>query len=249
MTVERVLYDENGNELLSLWRWTNEQALFVKAEGLPDLVPIGSVEEVPGTGQKIFVGERRPKAGQMTLTIGTHGKNHDEAFALQRELMNLAPLIRAYSRVPGGTLEIAGYSSVKRSFQGSAMFGGTVELTLECASPYFWLDAPPQQVLAGQNTVQVGGIAPTGIRLELTASQGVTDPQIVTDAGVTTWHGTLAAGQVFVMDSRRDWIATLDGRDVSLFITGPLPSLEVGTRVLTIPAGLTGKVLWREGEL
>lgn len=247
--IERKLLAADGTELLNLWRWTNEQALFVRSESLPDLQPIGAVHEVAGTGQKIFIGDRRPKAGQISISIGTHGKNHEGAFTLQRELIALAPLIRGYSRVPGGTLRIASYSAVKRSFSGAAQFGGTVELTLECASPYFWQDAPPQSVISGANMIYVGGMAMTGLRLTLTASQTVTDPVMMTDAGQTTWHGVLNAGDVLVMDSREGWTVTKNGIDVSLAVTGPLPMLEAGQRTLAIPAGLSGQLNYMEGNL
>ena len=247
--IERVLLDRDGNELLNLWRWNREQSLYVKAETLPDLVPIGTVEEVPGTGQKIFIGERRPKAGQITLTIGTHGKNHEHAFALQREIAGLAPRIGAYSQVPGGTLGIAGYSSLKRTFQGSAQFGGTVELTLECTDPYFWGPGGTQALAAGANTVTVSGAAPTGVLLELTAAQSVTNPQIMTDAGMTVWEGVLQAGQTLVLDSRTGWDVRLGGVDVSLTVDGPLPLLEPGERTVTLSSGLTGQITWQEGEL
>lgn len=247
--IERVLLDAEGNELLNLWRWTREQALFVKSESLPDLSPIGTFEDVPGTGQRLFIGERRPKAGQLTLSIGTHGKSHEDTFALQRDLLRIAPLIRAYSRIPGGTLKVAGYSTLKRTFSGSPQAGGVVDLTLECASPYFWSPAQKRSVTAGANGIEVGGQARVGVMLTLTASATLTDPAIVGPMGTTTWRGTLNAGQSLTLDSREGWAVTLGGADVSLFVTGPLPYLDAGHNTLTLPAGVTGTLEFMEGEL
>ncbi|MCP2015611.1 hypothetical protein L1280_002779 [Deinococcus sp. HSC-46F16] len=250
--IERILGDREGRELIALHRQTREQVLAVKREGLPDLVPIGGVEEVPGTGQKVFIGERRPRAGQLVVTLGTWGRTHDDAFALQRELVGLADQIGTYTRTPGGTLEIAGVSSVRRSFQGSPQSGGEVELTLECTSPYFWTDVAPRPLVVGApQAVRIGGQAPTGLRVSLTAGgAAVTNPSILSDAGLTIWRSTVPAGQTLTLDSRRGWSATLNGADVSLYVTGPLPHLEPGTRSLTLTApGAAAEVAWREGDL
>ncbi|GAA4002638.1 hypothetical protein GCM10022631_11660 [Deinococcus rubellus] len=247
--IDRVFLDEQGRDLLNLHRWTPEQALFVKGETQPDLVPIGTFEDVPGTGLKVFVGERRPRAGQFAVTLGTHGKNPEEAFALQREIATLAPRIAGYSRTPGGTLSIAGVSKVTRSFTGAAMRGGAVELTLECASPYFWQESKTRTVPVGVVTpVSIGGQARADLRVSITAGgSAVTDPSILSDAGLTTWHSTIPAGQTLMLGGED---VTLSGMDAALTVTGPLPYLEPGFASLTIiAAGATAVIAWKEGEL
>ncbi|WP_261665489.1 hypothetical protein [Deinococcus sp. Marseille-Q6407] len=249
--IERTFLDRAGRPLLDLYRLTNPQALFVTGESLPDLQPIGSTVEVPGSGLKVFVGDSRPRAGQLEVTLATYGQSHGDNFALQREIMSLAPLIGGYSRSPGGTLHIAGYSSVKRTFHGGAQLGGTVTLTLECASPYFWQkEEEPLTIQAGPNTVEVGGVARTGLRLELTAGAApVTHPEIITDAGVTRWLGEVPTGGRLVLDSLHGLTATLNGQPAHLRVSGPVPWLEPGRRTVTLSPGLSGRLTWQEGEL
>ncbi|MDO4264506.1 MAG: hypothetical protein Q4C67_09950, partial [Deinococcus sp.] len=74
--IERTFLDRAGQPLLDLYRLTTPQALFVTGENLPDLQPIGSTVELPGTGLKVFVGDSRPRAGQLEVTLATHGKSH-----------------------------------------------------------------------------------------------------------------------------------------------------------------------------
>lgn len=246
--IDRVFLDEQGRDLLNLHRWTNEQALFVKTETLPDLVPIGTFEDVPGTGMKIFIGERRPKASQFAVTLAAHGKNPDEAWALQREIATLAPLIRGYSRTPGGTLSIAGISKLTRSFTGAAMHKAAVEVTLETASAYFWQESKSRPVATGVAAiVSIGGQARVDLRVSVTAGgSAVTNPSILSDAGLTTWHGTIPAGQILTLDGED---VTLNGVDAALYVTGPLPYLEPGLPGLTIiAAGATAVIAWKEGE-
>lgn len=249
--IERVFEDVDGNTLLSLHRMTREQALWVRSEGLPTLAPIGTYEDVPGTGQRVLIGERRPRAGQLVISLGTSGRDHAGAWGLQRELVALAPLIRRYRREPGGTMDVAGYSAVKRTFSGQAQSGGNVEFTLECASPYFWTDQEATVAVGSAQALSIGGVAPTGLRLTLTAGgAAVTDPRILSDAGLTTWHGTVPAGGVLALDGLSGQPATLNGVDVSLYLTGPLPHLEPGDRTVTVTApGASAKLNWREGEL
>lgn len=247
--IDRVFLDAQGADLLNLYRWTPEQALFVKTETLPDLVPVGTFEDVPGTGMKIFIGERRPKAGQFAVTLAAHGKNPDEAWALQREIANLAPLIRGYSRTPGGTLSIAGVSKVTRSFTGAAMHKAAVELTCETASPYFWQESKSRAVATGSVVaVSIGGQARADLKVSITAGgSAVINPSILSDAGLTTWHGTIPAGGALVLDGED---VTLNGVDAALYVTGPQPYLEPGTPTLTIAAaGASAVIAWKEGEL
>lgn len=248
----RTFLDAAGGVLLDLYRLTPEQALLVKSETLPGLTPIGAFEEIPGTGLKVFVGERRPRAGQLEITLTTAGRRHEDAFALQRELLRIVPDIRAYSRVPGGTMDIAGASQVTRTITGSAQVAGAVAMTLECASPYFWADREPVTVPTGTpQPVDVGGVADTGLRVTITAGgSAVTDPSIRTDAGLTTWRGVIPAGGSLVLDSLNGWSVTLGGVDVDLFVTGPAPALTPGERTVTVTApGAVATLQWREGDL
>lgn len=243
--------DEAGQTLLALHRVTREQALLVRSETLPDVNPIGTVEDVPGTGLKVLSGGRGARAEQVTVVIGTHGRTHHDAFALQQEILRAVPLIHGYSRVPGGTMDITA-ASARRELSGGAQSNGTVTLTMTCASPYFWVDTDEWDVPVGTpQTVDVRGMADTGVRLTLMAGAApIVDPSVLTDAGLTTWHGTVPAGGVLVMDSRREWTVTLNGADAGLTVTGPLPALSPGERSVTVTAvGGAATLQWREGRL
>ena len=256
--IERVFHDERGEVLLPLYRMTHEQALFTRSESFSALQPAGSFEEVPGLGRKVFVGERRPRAGQIEISLGTYGKTHEDAFALQRELLSIAPLIAAYSRSPGGTMEIAGVSEIKREFRGSAQFGGAVTLTLECASPYFWQEEQTQALPAGRaGPVVVGGMARTGLRVRIRAGEaGILHPSIHSDAGLTRWLGLIPPGGELVIDNLHGghlvtlFPASGPGVTAHLKLTGPFPYLDPGIRTVTVDAPEGDIALtWKEGLL
>lgn len=149
-------------------------------------------------------------------------------------------------------MAIEGYSSIERSFSGSAQFGGEVKLTLQTASPYFWQDERTEAVPVGVPApVSVGGAAITGLRIKITAGAApVTDPSILSDAGLTIWHGTVPAGGTLLIDGLDGWNVSLGGIDVARYVTGPMPYLENGERSITITApGAAAEITWIEGEL
>lgn len=251
--IDRIWLDGEGRPLLTLHRMTQAQALWVRTEDLPEVRPVGTVEEVPGTGVNVYVGESLLVAGDYTVSVGTAGQTHADAFALQREVMRFAVQARAVQRTGEGVLHLARFTGIKRSFKGSALLGGQVDVTFRAAVPYWITAERVQDVAVGQATsVYVAGAMRAALRVTITAgSAAVTNPSILSDAGLTTWLGTLAAGQVLVIDGCPGrWAVTAAGADASLRLTGPQPYLEAGNRSVTIAAaGATAQIEWQEGEL
>lgn len=238
--------------LLPLWRDTGEQRLGLAAENLPELTAIGTVEPVPGTGLKVFVGERRFKAGPLTVTIGTLGRRAADGWALQREIIGLLPHVRGYWHSLAGTLKLAGCTVAKRSLTGPYEPGGQIEIALEPKSPYFWQTEQGAGIIpGGPQPVTVDGVARTPLRVAITAGTApITDPRVLSDAGETRWQGTVPAGQTLVIDGGAGPRALLGGLDVSLYLLSPLPYLEPGERTITVTApGATCTAYWQEGTL
>lgn len=250
--IERIFLDGDGSPLLNCYRMTKEQALFVRAEDLPEVRPVGGVEEVAGTGVKVYAGPELLTSGEYTISLGTHGKTHGDAFSLQREVMRWAIRARAVLRTGGGVLHLAHFTSIKRSFKGSAMLGGQVDVTFAPATP-FWIVAERVQEVSsvGPTAVFVDGQMRSALRLTLTATSTVTNPSILSDAGLTTWLGTLQPGETLLIDGRPGhWAVTVNGADKALQLTGPQPYLEPGSRTLTLSApNCTALIEWKEGEL
>ena len=116
--------DADGAPLLQLYRQTAQQTMVMKSEGMPEITTSGQVITTPFTGIKLFVGSAALVAGSYTMTIGTYGQRHQDAFDLQRELMRAAMKTAYISRNPGGALSIAAFSRISRSFRGDAQLGG-----------------------------------------------------------------------------------------------------------------------------
>lgn len=253
MSIERVLLDGAGNPLLNLWRLTADQALFVSADGEkpPEIQPVGTVEEVAGTGIRLYAGPDAVKGGAYTLAIGTHGRTHADMAALQHEVLRAAVKTRAIQRTEMGTLFIARFSRITRSWRGSAQLGGAVEVAFEVASPYWWSDLKTQALTAGQTgTVNVSGNAPTGVRITFTPSQSVTNPTFTTAGGVTRLLGTYGAGSVIVVDGQPGvWTVTVNGVDQALKLDGPQPLLLPGSNAVTVSGAGAVQLAWREGYL
>lgn len=244
--IERVLLNGQGEELLSLFRHSEAEALLPLEEGLPDILPVGQVQDIAGTGIKMFVGGDQLTAGSYSLTLGTYGRSHMDNFSLQRTVMQAAVQTRAIRR-SGLTLPIARFASIKRTFHGGAQLSGRVTVEFVPTTPY-WLTAERRQLLeTGQNTVHVDGMARAPLRVSFVGP--VTDPSVTTDAGVTTWLGTVPSGRELVIDARPGvWTAALDGdRTAALRLNGPQPYLNPGSRTVSVthPATLE----WQEGEL
>ncbi|EYB68938.1 hypothetical protein DEIPH_ctg013orf0046 [Deinococcus phoenicis] len=234
---------------LDLQRWTVDEALQLTDEGLPDLAPVGTVQDVPGTGLRLYVGGEGLRAGTYTVTVAAHGRTPALALRLQHEVVRAATLTR-FVRRGGAELPIARFSRISRKWRGNWQVGSAVDVAFEASSPYWLLPVVTVPLVAGANTVKVEGDGPVSPRLSLTASQTVTNPQITTDAGVTRWLGTLNAGQTLVIDATPGvWSVTVGGLDVRLGLQGPQPLLQAGTRAVTLGANLSGVLTYRPGVL
>ncbi|GGO32736.1 hypothetical protein [Deinococcus humi] len=249
--IERTLLDADQRPLLVCWRNTDEQALYVKEEGLPEVTPVGVIEDVGATGVRIYVGGDALRGGEYSLTLGTLGKDHAPLFDLQRTVMYAALRTRFIRR----NLEtlLVHPLRVKRTIRGSAQNGGQVEAQFAARVP-FWL--APERFM----TVTPGVPVPIGIsgqmtvypRIEIKAgNSAVVSPSILSDAGLTTVLSTIAAGQTLVLDARPgQWAVTLNGVDISRLLSGPQPYLLTGDRLLTVSApGSLISMTWQEGNL
>lgn len=251
--IDRTLLDAQGRDLLTLERRTLEQAMHVRAEGLPELSPVGEFVDVPGTGVRLYVGGDAIKGGAYTLSVGVFGRTHSDAFDLHREVMRAAMQARAVQRSDGGVLRLARFSKVGRAFTGSAQQGGTVDATWEVASPYWW--GPPVKVpvnVGVPHPLHLNSDAPTPLRITIDGgAQSVTQPSILSDAGLTRWLGTMPPyAQLIINGQPGLWSVTLNGVHVETKLTGPQPFLKGGDTHLTITAaGATAHVIYQEGLL
>lgn len=251
--IDRTLLDAQGRDLLTLERRTLEQAMHVRAEGLPELSPVGEFVDVPGTGVRLYVGGDAIKGGAYTLSVGVFGRTHSDAFDLHREVMRAAVQARAVQRSDGGVLRLARFSRVSRAFTGSAQQGGAVDATWEVASPYWWTPERTLNIPEGQPTpVLNAGEALAPLRVTITAGGApVTQPSILTDMGLTRFLGTVPPGATLTIDGLPGrWSTTLDGADAHLKLTGPQPALLPGERTVTVTApGSAVQLAYQEGRL
>ena len=245
--------DADGNPLIELYRVTPEQTMVMKSESMPEINPSGQVITVPFTGIRLFVGSSALVAGAYTMNIGTYGRKHSDAFALQKELMIAAQRTAFIVRNPGGSLPIASFSKITRSFKGDAQLGGEVQVVFEPSEAY-WL-TPMQTIFPLVNTgtpLTVSGSRTTPVGFSL-FNNGAPFANMVlyTDAGATQFLGTIPTGSTFRIDSRPGfYTVTLDGLDVSTQLSGPQPYLKPGDRAIYINA-IAGicTLTWQEGDL
>ncbi|WP_181392027.1 hypothetical protein [Deinococcus irradiatisoli] len=246
------MLNADGEVLLGLYRFDGSNALFTKSESLPDVTPVGQVEEVPGTGLRIYTGPELLRAGTLTLTLGTHGRTHSDLTALHDTVLRAAIQTAGYQRI-NGVLPIAHFSKITRVYQGSAQLGGQIDVTFEAAGPYFLGPEKTETVLNGSPTLLYNnGAGRAALRVEITAgASAVVNPSILTSAGLTTWVGTVPAGQTLTLDGAVGvWSVTLGEVDVSLSLTGPQPYLDEGECTVTLTAaGASALLAWQEGGL
>ena len=228
--------------------------LGIKDEELPELRPVGSVEQVAGTGSTIYSGADELTAGTYKVTVALFrpGITRSEQSLLLREVQRAAVRTRGVLK-DGRVLPITRFTSVKASRRAAVGLGAEVEATFQPAVPYWLSDPERVGITPGTpQSVSVGGDAPVPLTVRITAgAQPVTNPEVQTDAGLTRWLGTVPAGQTLALDARPGvWAVTLGGQDVRLRLTGPQPLLRPGDRALLVTApGATVDIEYREGWL
>lgn len=254
------LLDKDRTPLFSLYgspfdpvtgQWTDAPGHWgVTERGGVDIRPEGQVQAIPGTGTSVFVGSGALLAGEYRLKVGVVGvQDRTALYGLLREFKYA--FLRARWVDDGGYhLPLARFTRVTDT-QYPHPSRAEVEVTYQAATPFWY--APEESVLVteGVTDLEVPGEAPVPLRVTLTASQDTVNPGIRTDAGETTWKGTLQAGQSLVIDGTPGvWRVTVGGVDQRLKLTGPQPRLNPGTTfVLVTGAGLSGSVAFRPGAL
>ena len=224
----------------------------VLEETLFELKSQGSVETVPQTGARVYAGYDALVPGQYSVTIGIWAGSRTDQARLRSEVVQDAR--RCRSVVSGGlTLLIASYSTITPAWRGSSLLGSTVKAVFEPASAY-WLRSAREQFIPPGAPVAVtnAGDMPAGLRLSITAgASAVTNPSVMTDAGLTAWTGTIPAGQTLVIDATPGvWSTTLGGVDAHLGLSGRQPRLNPGSTSITVLAsGATAVAAWQEGTL
>lgn len=250
--IHRTLLDAAGNPLLYAWRMEADSALWVREEGLPELLPGGEIVDVSGTGARLYTGGDHLRAGSYRLSLGTHGAGPDDLFALQRRVVAAATRARAVTR-GNETLLLARFERIRRIVTGGAQLHGAVELEFAPAWPY-WLGAPRTQALSTSdfpNQVEVGGDGPAHPVLTITAGNIPAPVRVTTEAGTLSLLGTLPENSTLVIDTAPGrWAATIGGVDVSHRLVGPQPRLRPGLQTVRVSAG--GSVVrmsWQEAYL
>jgi len=244
--------DINQQPLFGLYKFADGHEIRPIEETLPSLRPLGTVETVPQTGQRIYAGYDGLVASQYSVSIGIWAGDRLSQRSLRGEVMLAATRTR-YAVSGNLTLPVI-MSAVEPTWRGSAALGSMVKATFEAASPY-WLRPPrlPQVVAVGSPvSLSNGGQMPAPLRLSITAGgSAVLNPVVETDAGITTWLGTVPAGQTLTIDAAPGvWSVTLNGTDAKTALRGPQPRLAPGLQSITITApGASAVASWREGVL
>ncbi|WP_161881951.1 hypothetical protein [Deinococcus alpinitundrae] len=244
--------DINQQPLFGLYKFADGHEIRPLEEMLPSLKLLGTAETVPQTGQRIYAGYDGLVASQYTVSVGIWAGDRLSQRELSGQVM-LAAIRTRYAVSGNLTLPVI-MSGVEKSWRGSAALGSMVKATFEAASAY-WLRPPksPQIVAVGSAVpLSNGGQMPAPLRLSLTAGgSAVLNPVVQTDAGITTWLGTVPAGQTLTIDATPGtWSVTLNGNDVRTALRGPQPRLAPGLQTITITApGASAVVSWREGVI
>ncbi|QLG11728.1 hypothetical protein HLB42_21490 (plasmid) [Deinococcus sp. D7000] len=249
--IERTLLDANQMPLLVCWRNTDEQALYVKGEDFPEVLPVGVVQDVGATGVRLYVGSDALRGGDYSLTLGTLGKDHGPLFDLQRTVLH-ATMRTRFVRRNLETLPVHPLR-VKRTIRGSAQSGGEVEAQFAALIPY-WLGPERFTSLTPglPSPIGISGQMTVWPRIEITAGSGAVNlPSVLSDAGLTEIYTDIPPGQTLVLDTRPgQWAVTLNGADISRLLAGPQPFLLPGDRLLTVSApGSLVSMTWQEGNL
>lgn len=245
--------DKDMNVVLNLWRDTAAQALYVQGEELPDVLPVGQIADVAGTGVKVYAGTDELTAGVYAVTLRALGRTHTDAFTLHGEVMQAAVRTRYVRRTDGGVLAIARFTRINRKFTGSPQNAGTVRVEFQPSTPYWTTGHFTRTITPGvPQSVTVSGNGRAGVQLTLTAgAASITNPFVVTAAGETHWLGTIPAGGTLVINALPGvWIVTLNGADVSARLDGPQPHLLPGVNTVTVHApGAAVTLAWQEASL
>lgn len=245
--------DINQKPLFGLYKFSEGHEIRPLEETLPEIKPVGTIETVPQTGARVYAGYDALTAGQYSVTVGIWAGDRLSQRELRGQVALAATRVR-YAVSGNLMLPIANFSTVTPSWRGAAALGSTVKAVFEAASAY-WLrpPKPPQTVVVGSSApLSNGGQANAPLRLSITAgSADVLNPVVQTDAGTTTWLGTVPAGQTLTIDATPGtWSVALNGTDVKTALRGPQPRLAPGMQTITITApGASAVVSWREGVL
>lgn len=252
--------DADGTPLFSLYRaefdpntgqWTpGYGSRGVTQHNLPEIKPDGTVQDVPGTSAAVYIGSDHLRAGDYVTEVSAFGPTRLNLTETQREITDAARRTR-WVRWLGHDLPISRFSGITNTQYAHVTQGALTKVTFRPALPY-WLQPEQEVSLAGGVTdLEVPGEASVPLRVTLTTQADVVDPAIVTDAGRTRWLGTLKVGETLVIDGTPGvWTVTLNGVDVSRYLTGPQPALNPGTtRAELRGIGLRGKLAFRAGVL
>ncbi|SMB85764.1 hypothetical protein [Deinococcus hopiensis] len=251
MTVEPMRWlDANRQPLFAVCQeQVGSHLVGVAEEELFSLTPAGQVETIPGIGSRIYTGTDALVPGSYSVTVGAWGTTRAHVRELKGQVTRAAILTR-WVQKGNAELPIARWSSIKPVHYAAVSEGARVTAVFEPALAYWLLPEVTGALVAGNNAVNVLGEGPVTPRLTLTAAQAVVNPSVTTDAGVSTWHGTLQAGQTLVIDATPGvWSVTRGGVDVRTALTGPQPSLKPGMRTVTLSAGLSGTLSFRPAVL
>lgn len=248
--------DADQNLLLTLGGAREEGWTGVTDEGEPTLAPAGQVETVPGTGVRLYVGGDALVPDDYSVTVAVQGRDGRLTPVLQALVVQAARQTRYVRKRLGeqqGLLPVARFTRIARGRRADPRLPREVKVTFAPALAYWLTEWREEEVSPGApRLLYVAGEAPAPLRIRITAGASAVDhPSVRTDAGVTTWLGTLQPGQTLDIDaSPGRWAATVGGVDVRLGLTGPQPLLNPGEREVTVTApGASAVIGWQEGVL
>lgn len=234
--------------LATLDRETPDQLVWLTGSDEPEITRSGSYEPVPYSPAVVYVGDGQLRSGSFTQAIALLATSRAEQFALLEEFARQATLTR-WIELGTRQLPLAGFTRISRKWRSAAALGAAFEVTWQPALPY-WLD--PAQTLSvtpgTPQTVVNAGVAAVLLTVSITAgASDVASPSVQTDAGLTTYIGTVPAGQTLVIDpSPGRWSVTLNGVPVRTGLHGPQPRLVPGTNsVLVTAPGATVSASYR----
>lgn len=237
--------------LATLDRETADQLVRLTGSDEPEITRSGGYEPVPYTPAVVYVGDGQLRSGAFTQTIALLATSRAQQFGLLEEFTRKATLTR-WIQLGTRQLPLAGLTRISRKWRSAAALGAAFEVNWQPALPY-WLD-PPQTLSLTPGAPQVvlnAGVAAVPLTVSITAGgSDLSSPSIQTDAGLTTYIGTVPAGQTLLIDpSPGRWNVTLNGVPVRTGLRGPQPRLDVGARVVLVTAaGASASVTWREAH-
>jgi hypothetical protein len=118
------------------------------------------------------------------------------------------------------------------------------------AWPYWLRPARSQAITPGGPVVVVNaGVAAASLKVVITAGAApVVNPRILSAAGLSTWTGSVPAGQTLIVDASPGvWSVALNGLNVKAQLSGPQPALGLGAQSVTVTApGAQASLSWQE---